>query len=197
MCLGDVTADDDHRGIEEVDRAGEHFAQRPAGVTHHPDCTRVATLHEPDDIAASGSIFTRLSQSLRERLAPGNCFEAADVSAATDDVFPTCGPDVTDVSRRSASSPVDLPVGDDAATDAGTDLDQQQMLGIRPMHSVLAASHDVDVVVDEHRRAVAAREPLWDREVVPAGHDRRIDGPPALELDGPRHADPDSLHVFI
>ena len=60
-----------------------------------------------------------------------------------------------------------------------------------PVHPVLAAGHDVDVVVDQHRRAVAVREPVRDREVVPAGHDRRVDRPPAVELDGPRHADPD------
>ena len=36
---------------------------------------------------------------------------------------------------------------------------EQEMLGLGPVHPVLAAGHDVDVVVDQHRRAVAAREP--------------------------------------
>ena len=81
---------------------------------------------------------------------------------------------------------MDVPVGDDAAADAGADLDQEQVVGLAPVHPVLAAGHDVDVVVDEHGRAVAAGEPLRDREAVPAGHDRRVDRPPAVELDRAR-----------
>ena len=44
------------------------------------------------------------------------------------------------------------PAGDDAAADAGADLDEQQVLGVAPVGPVLAAGHDVHVVVDEHRR---------------------------------------------
>ncbi len=90
---------------------------------------------------------------------------------------------------------VDVPVGHDAAADSRADLDQEQVLGLAPMHPMLAAGHDVDVVVDEHRRGVAALEPLRDREVVPARHDRRVDGPPAGELDraGDADADPADL----
>ena len=47
--------------------------------------------------------------------------------------------------------------GDDAAADAGADLDEHQVLGVAPVGPVLAEGHDVDVVVDEHRRVVAAR----------------------------------------
>ena len=43
------------------------------------------------------------------------------------------------------------PVGHDPAADARTHLDQEQVLGLGPVHPVLAAGHDVDVVVDEHR----------------------------------------------
>ena len=42
--------------------------------------------------------------------------------------------------------------GDDAAADAGADLDEQQVVGVAPVRPVLAEGHDVDVVVDEHRR---------------------------------------------
>ena len=63
------------------------------------------------------------------------------------------GADVADVTGRAARAAVDVAVRDDAAADARADLDQQQMLGLAPVRAVLAERHDVDVVVDEHRRA--------------------------------------------
>ena len=50
--FGDVPADDDHRGIEEVDRPCEHLAECAPGVAHHPDRAGVAAPHEADDVAA-------------------------------------------------------------------------------------------------------------------------------------------------
>ena len=109
------------------------------------------------------------------RLAARDCFQAADVAAAADDVLPARRPDVADVSRGSAGAPMDVAVGHDAAADARADLDQEQMLGVGPVHPVLAAGHDVDVVVDQHGRAVEVGEPLGDGEVVPARHDRELE----------------------
>jgi len=78
-------------------------------------------------------------------------------------------------SRGSAGAPMDVAVGHDAAADARADLDQEQMLGVGPVHPVLAAGHDVDVPVDQHGRAVEVDEPLGDGEVVPARHDRELE----------------------
>jgi hypothetical protein len=104
---------------------------------------------------------------------------------------------VADVARGSTGSTVDVPVRDDPAADARADLDQEQVLRLAPVHPVLAPRHDVDVVVDQHGRRKAAVEPLRDREVVPARHDRRVDRVAALELDGPRHPDPDPAYVAV
>ena len=56
----------------------------------------------------------------------------------------------------------------------------------------LPERQQVHVVVHPDRGVVARGEPLADRVAVPAGHDRRRDRPPGLELDRPRHADADA-----
>src|SRR5438552_2284482 len=61
--------------------------------------------------------------------------------------------------------------------------------------SPLAEGQQVDVVVDPDRRPVPRGEPLPDRVTVPAGHDRRRDGPPGFELHRSRDADPDAPQV--
>ena len=84
---------------------------------------------------------------------------------------------------------------DDPAADAGADLHVEQVLDVAPVRPVLAQRHDVDVVVDEHRRVVVAREPVGDREAVPAGHHRRRDRLAAPERDRRGHADADPADV--
>ncbi len=94
--------------------------------------------------------------------------------------------DVADVARGALGAAVDPAVRHDPAADAGADLDVEQVLDVAPVGPVLAQGHDVDVVVDEDRRAgVALGEPVGDREAVPAGHDRRVDRLPAAKATGP------------
>ena len=85
--------------------------------------------------------------------------------------------------------------GDDAAADAGADLHVQQVLDVPPVGPVLAERHDVDVVVDQHRRLVVLAEPVRDREAVPAGHDRRRDRLAARERDRARDAHADAANL--
>ena len=82
--------------------------------------------------------------------------------------------DVADVAGGALGAAVDLAAGDDAAADAGADLDENRCSVSRQWVQCSPQGHDVDVVVDEHRRAVAVGEPVGDREAVPAGHDRRV-----------------------
>ena len=103
---------------------------------------------------------------------------------------------MADVARRALRAAVDQPPADDPAADAGADLDEQQVVGVAPVRPVLAERHDVDVVVDQHRRVVAAREPVRDREAVPARHDRRLDRLAAVKATGAGHADADPADVL-
>ena len=85
--------------------------------------------------------------------------------------------DVPDVARGPVGAAMDPPVDDDAAADAGPDLDEQEVRDRAPVGPVFAEAHDVDVVVDEHRDAVPVGESLRHRVAVPAGHDRRVTRP--------------------
>jgi hypothetical protein len=102
---------------------------------------------------------------------------------------------VADVAGRALRAAVDRALGDDPAADAGADLDEQEVALRAPVRPVLADGHDVHVVVDEDRHVEAPREAAGDRVAVPAGHDRRVDGPAGGELDRARNADADAPHL--
>ena len=76
----------------------------------------------------------------------------------------------------SAHASIDAAADDDAAADASTDLDEQEVVDLAAQPGVpLAERHDVHVVVHEDRRAEVLRQHRPDRELVPARHDRRRD----------------------
>ena len=106
-------------------------------------------------------------------------------------------PDVADVAGGAVGAAVDRAVDDDPAADPGADLDEEQVVDLAPVGPVLAQRHDVDVVVDQHRDAVAVGEALGDRVAVPAGHDRRVARAPGRVLDRPGDADADPAHVAV
>src|SRR4051812_10105825 len=195
MRVGDVAADHDRARVEEVDRAREHLAEIAAGVADQLDGERLAGAHERDDVAAGPGLEPGPGETFGERAAAGDGFQAARVAAAADDVVVPGDPDVADVAGGALGAAVDVAVGDDAAADAGADLDEEQVLDVAPVRPVLAEGHDIDVVVDEYGRVVVGGEPAWDRVAVPAGHDRRRHRLPARERDRPRNADADAAHV--
>src|SRR5918994_5189882 len=133
MSLGDVSADHDHRGVEEVDGAREHFAEGPACVPDHADRAGMAAPDEADDVAALRRIRSLGGQSLREGQAAGDRLQAADVAAPADHVLAARRPDVSDVARGAARASVDMPVRDDPAADPRADLDQEEVLRVAPV----------------------------------------------------------------
>src|SRR5688572_19219254 len=176
--LGDVAAEDHDARVEEVDAAREDLAERPPGLAHDADRLGVAGADELHDAAAALGGVAGGGEPLGQRVAAGDRLQAADVPAAADHVLVVADDDVADVARRAVRAAVDLAPGDDAAADAGADLDVEEVRDVAPVGPVLAEGHDVDVVVDEDRqRAEAVGEPARDGEPVPAGHDRRADGP--------------------
>jgi len=88
-----------------------------------------------------------------------------------------------------------LPVTDDASADARRRLDKEQVVLGRPVGALLAERHDVDVVVDEHRHVERAPHVTWHVEVVPAGHNRWVCGPPRRVFDRTGQADADAAQL--
>ena len=199
MGLRDVAADHDHRRVDQVHRCREHLADQAARLAHQPHRRSLAGPGELDDRARVGGVESLLPQLRRHRAASRERLEAADVPAAAGDLLGALDrdADVADVAGGALGAAVDAAADDDPAADPGTDLDEQQVLDLRPVRPVLAEGHDVDVVVDQHRDAVAVGEALRDRVAVPAGHDRRVPWAAGHVLDRPRDADPDPPHVLV
>jgi hypothetical protein len=97
---------------------------------------------------------------------------------------------VADVARAPVDAAVELSVDDDAAADAGADLDVEEVGDAPGDPGVLLADREhVDVVVEDHRAAELAGDRVADRVPVPARHDRRRHRDPAVEVDRPGDAD--------
>ena len=198
--LGDVAADHDHRRVVEVDRGGEDLADQPA---------RVADEAAPRPARRRGRARPRRASRRRRarRRVSRAAIAAPPASASRQPTLPQLqmiasalvggDADVADVAGGALGAAVDAAVDDDPAADPGGDLDEQQVVDLAPVGPVLAEGHDVDVVVDQHRDAVAVGEALGDRVAVPAGHDRRVARPAGRVLDRARDADPDPAHVGV
>src|SRR5690606_14893316 len=146
--------------------------------------------------AAVGGRHAGLGEPGGQCAAAGDRLQAAGVAAAARDVVGAGHPDVPDVAGGALGPAVQPPAGDDAAADAGADLDEEQVLRGGAAVPELAQRQGVDVVVDQDVEVVAVGEVAGDGVLVPARHDRRVDRPPGGELDGPGHADADRLDRF-
>jgi hypothetical protein len=102
---------------------------------------------------------------------------------------------VTDVAGDALGATLQEPAGDDARPDPGGDLDEDQVLDLRPGVGALAEGHDVHVVVDEHGHLQVLLHPPGNVEAIPARHDRRVDRLPAGVLYRAREPDADSDEV--
>ena len=130
MSLGDVAADDDHAGLKKltvpartspsVRPARARSGSRPRAAAHERTTSRLLGASTPAAASRSASAWP-----------PAIGLEAADVAAAADDVLVAGRADVADVAGRAVRAAVDVAVGDDAAADAGADLDEEQVLGSR------------------------------------------------------------------
>ena len=196
--VGDVAADHDHRGLKKLTApASTSPSVRPASRT-----IRIAPAWSPSARAARrrGSCDVPRPAAARrsgQRVAAGDRLEAADVAAAADDVVARRSPRMWPMSPAapsaprwmwpSATIPQPMPV---------PDLDEEQVLRLAPAHpSARRRAMMFTSLSTSTGRPVAPGEPLRDGEVVPAGHDRRVDRPAAVELDRARHADADPAHV--
>ena len=184
-------------GLKKFTEPGEHLPERAAGLAHHADGERLPGAHERARRRGCRRppARPRLSRRASAR-PPAIASRQPTLPQRHSDLLVARHADVADVARRALGAAVDLPPGHDPAADARADLDEQQVVGVAPVREVLAQGHDVHVVVDQHRRRVAVREPVRDREAVPAGHDRRVDRLPRRERDRAGDADADAAHVL-
>ena len=101
---------------------------------------------------------------------------------------------VAHVAGRAVGPAIDLAVGNDAAANARADLDKQEVVQPPPRaRLVLAAGHNVDVVIDSHARGgKTSAQMLLDRVAFPQRHERRSDEHAGHKLYRPGHADADA-----
>src|SRR5690606_15849738 len=103
---------------------------------------------------------------------------------------------VPDVAGAAGHAAVDGAVHDDAAADAGADLDEEEVAHRAGQPGVqLAQRHQVHVVVDEDGAPQLLPDRVADGEPVPAGHDRRDDRHAVAEADRPGDPDPGAVHL--
>src|SRR5690606_15716073 len=169
---GQRAADDDGLRVEEVDQAGEDVADAASGLADHPDRERVPGGDQGGHRAAVGGRHAGLGEPGGQCAAAGDRLQAAGVAAAARDVVGAGHPDVPDVAGGALGPAVQPPAGDDAAADAGADLDEEQVLRGGAAVPELAQRQGVDVVVDQDVEVVAVGEVAGDGVLVPARHDR-------------------------
>ena len=152
--------------------------------------------HEVDDVLAVVGGAATGPDPGGERRAGSHGFEATGVAAAAGDVVGADHADVTEVAGHTGGPALETAAGDDAGADAGGDLDQHQVVDVGQVHLLLAESHDVDVVVDQHGYGVLALETPRHVVLVPARHDRRADRAAGRVLDRAGQADADRGQVL-
>ena len=183
-------------GLKKLTEAASDLAELAAGLADELHRLGAALAHVADDVAGVLGRDALRAQPRGHRAAAGHGLEAAPVAAAAD-LEVARHVDVADVARRALGAAVDPALGDDPAADAGADLDEEQVVVGAPGLVVLAQRHDVDVVVDERRRAEVVSEPTADAIAVPAGHDRRRHRRARGELDRAGDADAGAADVVV
>ena len=139
------------------------------------------------------AVVGRLHRHARDGRAGGHHLDAADIAAMAARPLQVDA-DVADVAGGAGRAAIHLAMADDAAADAGADLDDQEVRQRTLQAPELAQRHQVDVVVDEDRRGIVLPQQVADREAVPGRHQGRVHQLAALEIDRTGDADADADH---
>src|SRR6478735_3400241 len=168
--LGELAADDDAMRVHGDGQAGDHRADRGAGVLDDLAAAGVAVVGEGDDVsereaAAAGS------EDLDEGGGADDGVEAAAAPAQAD-VALGVDLDVADLARRAGEAAVQVLVQGDAGAGAvgGAHVDGVLEVPTRA-EAALGEGAEVGVVVDEHGDAEALGHDLGYWGVVPAAED--------------------------
>ena len=151
--LGQLAADEDALGGEQVARAGDGAAEGAAGVGDDAPAADVARLRLSDDLAQGQAVAVAAAQRLEDGLGAGEGLQAAAVAAAADRAA-VVDRHVADLAGGAARAVVEAAVEDEAGADAGGDLDVDEVRAV-----AAGAPHDlrqraeVGVVLDAHGQA--------------------------------------------
>ena len=171
-----LPADDDQARRDDADHRGERRAQ------HAPRLARVVR-RDGSPARTSAATSAVVATSI-----PASCswrtIAEPLASTATQPRLPhvhsssdsPVGADVADVAGAAVVAAHQLAAGDDPGADPGRDLHEHEVRDLRPVVAVLPERHRVDVALDQRGRAEALGQPLRDRVVVPARHDRGLAG---------------------
>jgi hypothetical protein len=188
---GEPAADHDPGRVVEMDEAGDHLADPAGRLADQPDRRPLAGPQRGYQLIEGGRELTvaggDLGQLVQYRGRGRHRLDAAVVPAYAQDLIGAVHPDVTDVAGGAVRAVIQLAAGgDQAAADAGADLDVEQGALVRGDGPRLAKRAQVDVVLAEHRAAELGLQGAGDRGVIPARHDRRLDRGPAADIDRAR-----------
>ena len=100
------------------------------------------------------------------------------------------------IAGRAICPAVHLAVAHDAAANASTDLDHQEVFNIALQTPLLAQRHQVHIVVDEHRSSEFLAQIVLDGKAVPLGHQRRVNQLPADKIHRARHTNTNANDLF-
>ena len=186
-------ADRDDRGIHQAHARRQHFADVATGLAHRLDRVDVPALDEIDDVVA-----------VRRRARPARAARARWRAPKRGprgirgcrSWHGTSGPRATRTWPMSPAMPC-APRCSWPPEMTPAPMPVATLTNIRcsiagHAGGALAERHDVDVVVDEHRRIEVLTHPARDVEAIPTRHDRRVDRADPVEYStGPGHADAD------
>src|SRR5690625_1766857 len=176
-------AHNDHGRVQQADDVGEYLPDAPTGFAQHlNDLDRAGTSHL-GDVPARVHVDTGLLQLGDHGGTAGDSLETAGVATPAQGVVGVADLDVSEVAGGALRAAAQRAVGDDAGTDPGRDLDEDEIVDVGPGDELLAEGHDVDVVVDDRDPAECGLEVSDDVEAVPAGHDRWVGRAPGRVLD--------------
>src|SRR5215212_106422 len=191
----------DKGGVERADEGGQHLSHEPprlpydlervvvpegGGLADVPRGERTALVEDlPED---GGEAFLRAPLRFGgDCRSGGHRFEAPPVAARANRPVRVHA-DVPYVPSAPLAAALQMPVRDDAAADAGADLDEEHVVfALADAVPVLAQRHHVHVVVHEDRGIVLVGERRAYGKPVPTRHDRRAPQNPRGALHGARN----------
>src|SRR5690606_24402063 len=155
---------------------GEHFADVSPSLADRLDRLDVAPLDQVDDLRPVLCLHTGLAQCSGDGWPGCHGLQASAIAAVAGHPGAAGDLHVANIAGDSLGAALQEAAGDDARSDSGGDLHEDQVLCLRPRERAFAERHDVDVVVDEHGNFEVLLYPAGHVEAVPTRHDGRVDG---------------------
>jgi hypothetical protein len=135
--LRDIAADDNHSGVEQVDRTCQRFTDQPTAFPHERDRTNVTCADKSNHVTGVLRFEALCTQALGHCTTARHRFETASISATTRDSCCLSDRHMANVTRRSIRSTQDLACGHDATADSCPDFDEQEVGDVGVVRALL------------------------------------------------------------